>query len=78
MSRMQKQMKNHWIYGIYKLQKKSKNEFGNIVFQKDKVQDINLNPLKLGVIVTYKIVEKITTNFESSNDEDVINKVFLN
>ena len=37
-------------------------------------QDINLNQLKLKVNDTYKTGEKITTNFESSNAEDVITK----
>ena len=41
------------------------------------MQDINLNQLKLKVIVTYKKTEKITTNFEHSNNENVLNKASL-
>ena len=37
---------------------------------------INLNQLKLKVNDTYKNDEKIT-NFEPSNDENVINKAYL-
>ena len=38
------------------------------------MQDINLNQLKLKVNDTSKKDEKLTTNFEPSNDEDVIKK----
>ena len=38
------------------------------------MQDINLKQIKLKVKDTYKKDEKITTNFEPSNDEDIINK----
>ena len=51
------------------------SEFDNIVSKKDKFQDININQLKLEVHDAYKEGEKITTNFEAVNDEDVINKV---
>ena len=37
---------------------------------------MNFNQLKLEVHDTYKKHEKITTNFEPSNDEDVKNKEF--
>ena len=52
------------------------NEFDKIFSKKNKLQDLNINPLKLEVHDTYKKVEKITTNFEYSNDYDVINKAF--
>ena len=45
--------------------------------KKDKVQGMNLNQLKHEVHDTYKKDEKITTSFEPSNGEDVINKAFL-
>ena len=53
------------------------SEFDGIVSKRDKLQDSNINQLKLEVHDTYKKVEKITTNFEAVNDEDVINKGFL-
>ena len=50
-------------------------EFYNNVSAKGRVQVINLNRLILKVDDTYKKDEKITTNFKSFNDEDVINKL---
>ena len=52
-------------------------EFDNIVSKRDKLQDLNINQLKLEVHDTYRKDEKITTNFEAVNDEDVINKGYL-
>ena len=49
----------------------------NIVFKKDKMQDVNFNQLKLEVPDTSKKDEKITTSFEVVIDEDVINKAYL-
>ena len=53
------------------------SEFDGIVSKRDKLQDLNINNLKLEVHDTYKKDEKITTTFEAVNDEDVINKGFL-
>ena len=53
------------------------SEFDGIVSKRDKLQDLNINQLKLEVHDTYKKDEKITTNFEAVNNEDVINKSFL-
>ena len=53
------------------------SEFDGIVSKRDKLQDSNINELKLEVHDTYKKDEKITTNFDAVNDEDVINKGFL-
>ena len=53
------------------------SEFVNIVSKRDKLQDLNMNQLKLEVHDSYKKDEKITTNFEAVNDEDVINKAYL-
>ena len=53
------------------------SEFDSIVSKRDKLQDLNINNLKLEVHDTYKKDEKITTNFEAVNDEDVINKGYL-
>ena len=53
------------------------SEFDGIVSKRDKLQDSNINQLKLEVHDTYKKDEKITTNFDAVNDEDVISKGFL-
>ena len=53
------------------------SEFDNIVSKRDKLQDLNINNLKLEVNDTYKKDEKITTNFKAVDDEDVINKGYL-
>ena len=53
------------------------SEFHGIVSKRDKLQDLNINQLKLEVHDTYKKDEKITTTFEPSNNEDVINKAYL-
>ena len=47
------------------------------VSAKDRVQDINVNQLKLKANDTLKKEEKKTTNFEPSNDEDIVNKNYL-
>ena len=48
-----------------------------VSFLRDKLQDLNINQLKLEVHDTYKKDEKITTKLEAVNDEDVINKAYL-
>ena len=53
------------------------SEFDGIVSKRDKLQDLNINNLKLEVCDTYKKDEKITTNFEPINNTDVINKGYL-
>ena len=53
------------------------SEFHGIVSRRDKLQDLNINQLKLEVHDTYKKDEKITTNFEPVDNEDVINKSYL-
>ena len=53
------------------------SEFDGIVSRRDKLQDSNISQLKLEVNDTYKKDEKITTNFEAINKEDVINKGYL-
>ena len=53
------------------------SEFDKIVFKRDRLQDLNINQLKLEVHDTYRKDEKITTNFETKNNEDVINKAYL-
>ena len=52
------------------------SEFDNIVSKRDKLQDLNINQLKVEVHDTYKKYEKITTNFERFNYEDVLNKSY--
>ena len=53
------------------------SEFDGIVSTRDKLQDLKFNQLKLEIHDTYKKDEKLTTNFEAVNDEDVINKAYL-
>ena len=53
------------------------SELDGIVSKRDKLQDLNINQLKLEVHDTYKKDEKITTNFEPINNSDVINKGYL-
>ena len=53
------------------------SEFDGIVSKRDKLQDANINQLKLEVHDTYKKDEKITTNFEPTDESDVINKAYL-
>ena len=53
------------------------SEFDGIVSKRDKLQDLKINQLKLEVHDTYKKDDKITTNFKAVNDEDVINKAYL-
>ena len=54
------------------------SEFDGIVSKRDKLQDLNINQLKLELYDTYKKDEKITTNLETTDDQDVINKGYLN
>ena len=53
------------------------NEFDGIVSKRDKVPDANISQLKLEVYDTHKKDEKITTNFETIDNVDVINKDYL-
>ena len=53
------------------------SEFDGIVSKRDKLQDLNINQLKLEVHDTYKKDEKITTSFEATDDSDVLNKGYL-
>ena len=53
------------------------SEFDDIVSKRDKLQDLNNNQLKLEVHDTYKKDEKLTTNIEAVDNEDVINKAYL-
>ena len=53
------------------------SEFDGIVSKRDKLQDLTFNQLKLEVHDNYKKDEKITTNFEPADNEDVINKAYL-
>ena len=53
------------------------SEIDGIVSKRDKLQDLNINQLKLEVYDTYKKDDKITTIFKPLNDSDVINKGYL-
>ena len=52
------------------------SEFDGIVSKRDKLQDLNINNLKLEVHDTYK-KDKKKTNFGPVDNEDVINKAYL-
>ena len=53
------------------------SEFDGIVSKRDKLQDLKISQLKLEVHDTYKKDEKLTTKFEAVDNEDVINKAYL-
>ena len=53
------------------------SEFDNIVSQRDEIQDANINQLKLEVHDTCKEDQKLTTDFEPIDKEDVINKAYF-
>ena len=53
------------------------SKFDGILSKRDKLQDLEINQLKLEVHDTYKKDENITTNLEPVNDEDLINKAYL-
>ena len=53
------------------------SDFDGIVSKRDKLQDLNINNLKLEVFDTYKKDEKLTTKFEPVDNKDVINKAYL-
>ena len=52
-------------------------EFDGIVSKRVKLQDRNINQLKLEAHDTFKKDEKITTSFERIDNENVINKAYL-
>ena len=54
-----------------------RSEYNNNVSAKDRVQDNNLEQLKLKVNDSYKKDEKITINFRAIIDEDNICKKFI-
>ena len=51
------------------------NEFDSIVSKRDKLQELNINHLKLELHNNYRKDEKISTNFEPIDNSDVIKKV---
>ena len=53
------------------------SEIDGIVSKRDKLQDSNINQLKLEKYDTYKKDEKLTTNFEPTDNSYVINKGYL-
>ena len=52
-------------------------EIDNIVSKREKLQGLNINQTKLKYVIVKKRWKKITTNFETVNDENVVNKTFL-
>ena len=53
------------------------SELDVIVSKRDKLQDLNISQLKLEVHDTFKKDEKIKTNFEPTDNSDVLNKGYL-
>ena len=53
------------------------SEFDGIVSKRDKLQDSNINQLKPELHDRFKLDEKIITNFEHIDKEDVISKAYL-
>ena len=53
------------------------SEFDGSVSKREKLQDLNINQLKLEVHDSYKKDEKITTNFEPVNEEAIANKAYI-
>ena len=53
------------------------SRFDGIVSKRDKLQDMNIRKLKLEVHDTHKKDRKLTTNFEPTDNTDVINKAYL-
>ena len=53
------------------------SEFDGIVSKRDKLEDANNSQLKLEVHDTYEKDEKITTDFEDFDDNDIINKGYV-
>ena len=53
------------------------SEFDGITSKRAKLQDININQLKPEIHDSYKKDEKIITNFEPTDNSDVINKGYL-
>ena len=76
LSTMKKQM-NKFYMAYISYSKLWEREFDNIVLKRDNLQDLIINQLKLEVHDTFKKDEKIATDFEPINNEDVINKAFL-
>ena len=52
-------------------------EFDKIVSKRDKLQDLKINQLKNEVHGSHKKDEKITSDFEPTDDTDVINEGYL-
>ena len=53
------------------------SEFDNIVSKRDKLQDMNINQLKLELHGSYKKGEKRKTNIEAAEGSDVTNKNYI-
>ena len=53
------------------------SEFDNMVCKRDKLQDLKLGHLKFEVYDTHKKDGKVSTNFNPTDNSDVINKGYL-
>ena len=67
----------YFSYNNYSYNNLWESEFDGVVSKRNKVQDLNINQLKLEVHDTYKKDEKITTNFEPIDNTDVVNRGYL-
>ena len=77
MSRIKKQMENIKKMTYISYVKLWESEIDNIVSQSDKLQDLNINQLKVEVHDAFKKDEKLTSDINPINNEDVINKGYL-
>ena len=60
-----------------RLDKVWRSDFCNKVSAKDRVQDMNLNQIKLKISDSFKKDKRIATKVEPNIDEDVMNKAHL-
>ena len=77
MSRMKKQTSEHYYVAYISFTNLLKSEFDGIVSKRDKLQKLDLKKLKLEVHYSYEKDLNITTNFEAVDNEDVINKAYI-
>ena len=77
MTMMKKQMNKQKKMAYITFNNLWESEIDCIVSKRDKLQDLNINQIKLEVHGTYKKDEKITADFEAVDDKDVISKAYL-
>ena len=77
MSRMKKQTNKHYYVAYISCTNLWKSEFDGIISKRDELQKLDFKKLKHEVNDCYKKDLKITTNFEAVDNEDGINKSYL-